>query len=278
MVKLKLLSMMAINAVILMISAQSTIALNRNTTDTKKKVRNSKILHVIPYRDENSVKMPDVHHESSIQATHNGMKLNRHDTRENTINNAEMLETLGLSKLTISPNHHRKRLAVESRHHSRPDDSHMFVIKLPPNPYYYSYSKPTGDNSINDNSKHIPVGFKSNGKPGKIYHWNIPILKKMYGSTQSKNHLRHGDDSDFYDIKNTPTWSAKSSWDNDTMDKKPMSKLAKENDKILKKKSPTYYAPKPRNIQNHFAGNGKPQSFYVIEKSHKPAKYHKLIA
>lgn len=49
--------------------------------------------------------------------------------------------SLGLTKIKTPPGHHRKRLAVESsRHHSRPDDSHMFIIKLPPNPYYYANS------------------------------------------------------------------------------------------------------------------------------------------
>lgn len=59
---------------------------------------------------------------------------------------------LGLTKLRTPPAHNRKRLAVESRHHSRPDDSHMFVIKLPPNPYYYGDVKPvhTDKNAITD--------------------------------------------------------------------------------------------------------------------------------
>lgn len=64
---------------------------------------------------------------------------------------------LGLSKLQVPPAHNRKRLAVESRHHSRPDDSHMFVIKLPPNPYYYGNAKPAinNKNSIDDASRKV---------------------------------------------------------------------------------------------------------------------------
>lgn len=49
------------------------------------------------------------------------------------------IRSMGFGKMKTLPGHHRKRLAVDSsRHHLRPDDSHMFVVKLPPNPYYYS--------------------------------------------------------------------------------------------------------------------------------------------
>lgn len=59
--------------------------------------------------------------------------------------------------MNIVPGHHRKRLAVESsRHNSRPDDSHMYVIKLPPNPYYYANTN-NGHykNTIDDNKQKV---------------------------------------------------------------------------------------------------------------------------
>lgn len=56
-----------------------------------------------------------------------------------SISNHELLTSLGLGKLPSPSNHHRKRLATQSRHVSRPDDSRIFVVKLPPNPYYYSH-------------------------------------------------------------------------------------------------------------------------------------------
>lgn len=63
---------------------------------------------------------------------------------------------LGLGKLHVSSSHHKKRLAVESRHHGRPDDSHMFVIKLPPNPYYYTNNGPVpAPNAIEDVGKKV---------------------------------------------------------------------------------------------------------------------------
>lgn len=55
------------------------------------------------------------------------------------ISNHELLTSLGLNKLPSPSNHHRKRLATQSRHVGRPDDSRIFVVKLPPNPYYYSH-------------------------------------------------------------------------------------------------------------------------------------------
>uniref|UniRef100_A0A336M7X7 CSON006180 protein n=1 Tax=Culicoides sonorensis TaxID=179676 RepID=A0A336M7X7_CULSO len=207
---------------------------------------------------------------------------------KNELSNAELLEKLGLSKLQVPPAHNRKRLAVESRHHSRPDDSHMFVIKLPPNPYYYGNLKPSvnNKNSIDDKSRKIPVGFKSNGKPGRIYHWNIPVLKKIINSNQSRRNpnLRNAVDyeDDLIDIKHIPTWSKP--WENEAMDKNSLKHTGLNgiSDKMIKKKSPTYYAPtKPKqtNFKKYFSGNGKPKSFYVIDnKHHKPIQYHKLIS
>jgi hypothetical protein len=59
--------------------------------------------------------------------------------RKNLMSNHELLSSLGLSKMPSPSNHHRKRLATQSRHVGRPDDSRIFVVKLPPNPYYYSH-------------------------------------------------------------------------------------------------------------------------------------------
>lgn len=41
-------------------------------------------------------------------------------------------------KVKAPNSHNRKRLAVESRRHASRDDSHMFIIKLPPNLHYYN--------------------------------------------------------------------------------------------------------------------------------------------
>lgn len=79
------------------------------------------------------------------------------------MSNHELLSSLGLGKLPSPSNHHRKRLATQSRHVGRPDDSRVFIVKLPPNPYYYSHTSfksPVNEpNSIDGKSKKVSVMF-----------------------------------------------------------------------------------------------------------------------
>ncbi|KAF5287487.1 hypothetical protein FQA39_LY04115 [Lamprigera yunnana] len=172
-----------------------------------------------------------------------------------TVKNHDMLTKLGLARVRSPNSHHRKRLAIESRHHSRSDDSHMFIVKLPPNPYYYTHNVP---NAVAGPSKKVPVGFKNNGKPAKIYHWNMPMLKK-YASSKGKSRS-----NTYYDTHDESTW-------NEVLDKP--TKVKKNAHKS------SYYVParpKKMSFMKYFPGNGKPQSFYVIEKS-KKAHYHRLL-
>lgn len=86
-----------------------------------------------------------------------GKKANK---QQSLMSNHELLNSLGLGKLPSPSNHHRKRLATQSRHVGRPDDSRVFIVKLPPNPYYYSqtstFKGPGSDaNSIDDKSKNV---------------------------------------------------------------------------------------------------------------------------
>lgn len=141
------------------------------------------------------------------------------------------------------------------------------------------------------------------------------MLTKGESTGRKSSNLRHSNDvNDLIDIKNIPTWS---SWDdnNETLDKAFSGKQHRGNNvdvnashstvhingidddlnlKLLKKKSPTYYAPakqkkkatmhhdsgavaKSSSSNKYFPGNGKPKSFYVIKKNdHKPY-YQKLI-
>lgn len=128
------------------------------------------------------------------------------------------------------------------------------------------------------------------------------------------SNLRHSNDvNDLIDIKNIPTWS--NTWDdsNDPLEK-ALSKKHRGGDdsgngnspqtantihlngidddfnlKLLKKKSPTFYAPAKQKIKaslidqktvpnKYFPGNGKPKSFYVINKNQHKPYYQKLIA
>lgn len=167
------------------------------------------------------------------------------------------------------------------------------------------------------------MGFKSNGKPGRIYHWNLPVLKDMLTKGEStgrkSSNLRHSNNvNDLIDIKNIPTWS--NPWDdnNDTLDKAFSGKQNRGNNadingihtvhingidddlklKLLKKKSPTYYAPSKqkkkatmmdsagvaasatitkKSSNKYFPGNGKPKTFYVMKKNEHKPYYQKLI-
>lgn len=107
-------------------------------------------------------------------------------------------------------------------------------------------------------------------------------MKKIINSNEGRRNpnSRHADDEDeLLDIKHIPTWTKP--WENDVLDK-GVNKIHHNeiSEKLLKKKSPIYYGPKAKqtNFQKLFPGNGKPESFYVIDKySHKP-RFHKLIA
>lgn len=159
----------------------------------------------------------------------------------------DVLRHIGMTRVK-SPPHHRKRLASQSRK-SHSGDSHMYVIKLPANPYYYegeqlqksgAYAHP---NSVNK----IPLSFKSNGKPGKIYHWNLPVVKKMAARKATKGANQ---------IFKPKLWREEAGGD----------------------RRVSYYKPKKPSKQafhKFFPGNGKPQSLYVIEtKNKKNANHH----
>ncbi|XP_072380438.1 uncharacterized protein [Diabrotica undecimpunctata] len=180
------------------------------------------------------------------------------DTKQSSSSkNHDLLTQLGLQRIKGPNSHHRKRLAVESRHHSRSDDSHMFIVKLPPHPHYYVHNKPNSVDNIHSKSRNLPVGFQNNGKPAKIYHWNLPLMKKAASTHKAKS------DDYLMDFRHQESW-------NEVLDK-PM--------KEKKPHKPYYYVPaKPKKsgFTKYFPGNGKPHSFYVIEKS-KKAHYHRLL-
>lgn len=240
--------------------------------------------------------------------------------------NKKLLNKLGFTKVKAPNSHNRKRLAVESRRHASPDDSHMFIIKLPPNPHYYS-SPQTISNTANTNSatihadieevtstsavvaetkeehlkkangKKVSFPFSSNGRPGRIYHWNLPIIKKILEDKQRFPNVATATKHRLIDIKDTPTWPKP--WENETYEKlyddhnvgtvnaragpasSPNMVMMSSYKKSLKRKSPTYYAPKTavnkNSFNKYFSGNGKPKGFYVIKENQKKPLYYKNI-
>ncbi|CAG9785906.1 unnamed protein product [Diatraea saccharalis] len=161
----------------------------------------------------------------------------------------ELLSSLGLKKLRIPAAHHRKRLAEQGRRHAS-GDSRMFVIKLPPNTSYYTHAEPAPAAA-----RTLPLQMTSNGKPARVYHWNIPVLHKI-----AKNRPQARFDDDIVDVESTPTWPKG------------------VNDHLNSLNSLAYYVPtKKTSFRKYFSGNGKPKSFYIIEKNKKSAEYHRLL-
>lgn len=160
----------------------------------------------------------------------------------------ELLSSLGLRKLRIPAAHHRKRLAEQGRRHAT-GDPRMYVIKLPPNTNYYSHAEPAPAAA-----RTLPLQMTSNGKPARVYHWNIPVLQKF-----AKNRPQARFDDDMVDVESTPTWPKPNKHPNS------LDALA-------------YYVPaKKTSFRKYFSGNGKPKSFYIIEKNKKDTEYHKLL-
>ncbi|XP_011158421.1 uncharacterized protein LOC105194968 isoform X2 [Solenopsis invicta] len=121
--------------------------------------------------------------------------------------NAAVLNRLGLTPLQIPDGHHKKRLAgpeppglssqmrlhqpYSRRHGHR--DSHVYIVKLPASPPYYTITKPhksVNDDKVTKTGPSFPVGFPGNGKPAKIYHWNLPVVKKMTEKKRASLQLR----------------------------------------------------------------------------------------
>jgi hypothetical protein len=130
-------------------------------------------------------------------------------------------------------------------------------------------------NSVNK----VPVSFRANGKPARVYHWNIPVLKKLANGArrQSAVSKMQAQDSKIYTIHKSGPWTG--SERNEVHEKsKPIKQNRKSND--VQKPPVSYYAPANQHrttIQKYFSGNGKPHSFYVIEKSKKPTYYQRLL-
>jgi len=165
----------------------------------------------------------------------------------------DILKHIGMSKMRGPWNYHKKRLASQGRK-TPSGDSHMYIIKLPPNPYYYEddlQKSASAANSPGRNFNRIPISFKSNGKPGKIYHWNLPMVKKMAARKTG------GKASDANNIYKNQLW----------MGDQPKANRV------------TFYKPKKPSKQafhKYFPGNGRPQSLYVIEKNRRGSSKHKI--
>ncbi|XP_063618970.1 uncharacterized protein LOC134791753 [Cydia splendana] len=169
------------------------------------------------------------------------------DKKEQTTH--ELLSSLGLKKLMVPAAHHRKRVAEQGRRHAT-GDSRMFVIKLPPNTSYYTHADPAPAAA-----RTLPLQMTGNGKPARVYHWNLPVLQKL-----AKDRPQARFDDDVVDVESTPTWP------------KGMNNHPNSLDSLA------YYVPdKKTSFRKYFSGNGKPKSFYVLQKNKNSAQYHRLL-
>ncbi|KAG7302895.1 hypothetical protein JYU34_012881 [Plutella xylostella] len=186
---------------------------------------------------------------AACQCSSPGNSLQKTDKLKPDPTTHELLSSLGLKKLRVPAAHHRKRLAEQGRRHAT-GDSRMFVIKLPPNLNYYTHADPAPAAA-----RTLPLQMHSNGKPARVYHWNIPVLQKM-----AKNRPQARFDDDIVDVESRPTWPKGAHGHPNSLD------------------ALAYYVPeKKQSFRKYFSGNGKPKSFYIIEKSKKEAEFHRLL-
>lgn len=210
--------------------------------------------------------------------------------------NAKLLNRLGMKRVRTNgggsgggPNHHRKRLASQSRSKYAPDggkggsDSQMFIVKLPPHSHFYDdgaapavrqrpqhHRAPSPHHHSHYNHQQqqpymslntVPVGFVSNGKPAKVYHWNLPVIKK-HAMQAARYKLATGE-----------------------LDQQSAAAVSAVGSKAHAPRRTLYYKPRAagKPVKKSFVNNGKPNGFYVVSNKNAAAaaaaapQYHKII-
>jgi len=211
--------------------------------------------------------------------------------------NAKLLNKLGMKRVRTNSgsandngiaNHHRKRLASQSRSKYAADgkgnsDSQMFIVKLPPHSHFYDDGSATHQRlgqphqqAPYKNLNTVPVGFVSNGKPAKVYHWNLPIIKHALSGGRYKG------------VNDLVTMQQQQQKMHQQMHH--MQQYAQPGDfelpsasssKILPRRT-LYYKPRAagKPVKKSFVNNGKPNGFYVVSSKNSAAvvpQYHKII-
>ncbi|VVC25256.1 Protein of unknown function DUF4786 [Cinara cedri] len=200
--------------------------------------------------------------------------------------NAKLLNKLGMKRVRTSggPNHHRKRLASQSRSKypaggadgKGASDSQMFVIKLPPHAHFYDDGSQRLQHRQQPykNVNTVPVGFVSNGKPAKVYHWNLPTIK----------HALHNGGAR-YKGANEPQQQQQQQMHHLVYNHQAAGDFAAEHQaaassKIVPRRT-LYYKPRAsgKPVKKSFVNNGKPNGFYVVSTKNAAAmpQYHKIV-
>lgn len=139
------------------------------------------------------------------------------------------------------------------------------------------------------------MGFRSNGKPARVYHWNIPVLKKMAAarrrSTQGSNSkpVKSPSKSKLGATRRKATTYHRVQMQHLQKEHLMQQQVKEQQQQKLKQQllevepepagpSPYYYVPaKKTSMHKLLGGNGKPHSMYVLEKSRAPAYYQRLL-
>lgn len=147
--------------------------------------------------------------------------------RKNSPPNKHVLAKLGVKKVT----------RPGADYYNDNSESNVVVVKLPPNPNYYINLQPCDENSKmcpnNKGAKNLPFNFNINGKPSKIYHYNLPVLDKAQRVRSSSKVLSH-------------------------------KRQTKNNVSVYQPALPNAIS-----VNSYFKGNGKFQSMYVMSKKKK---------
>ncbi|KAK3928475.1 Lysine--tRNA ligase [Frankliniella fusca] len=193
--------------------------------------------------------------------------------------NHQLLSGLGLARLPV----HGQGVLPSKKVPATEDDSRVFVVRLPPSQHYYSLLKspPSLANSVSK----VEVGFRSNGKPARVYHWNIPVLKKM---AAARRRSTQGNGSQPKPAKNpsksklgaTRRKQAAAAAYHRVQQQQQQQHLLQHHQHQPEPAgpSPYYYVPaKKTSMHKLLGGNGKPHAMYVLEKSRTPAYFQRLL-
>ena len=144
----------------------------------------------------------------------------------------------------------------------------MFFIRLPPSPYYYlNEIRESGKrNTPKPNFARVPVDFNINGKPDRLYHYNLGLAPPDV------------DDDDVPAIPATTTTTTTTTTTPTTTTPKPKLKTAER----LRQKYAEYYKGSRAGSamkKYKYSSNGRPSSLYVMhgDSSRKPIYYRRFV-
>lgn len=139
-----------------------------------------------------------------------------------------------------------------------PGNSPMFMIKLPPSAYYYlNHVRGSGKVTSAPNFPRVPLDFTINGKPDKLYHYNLGVTAPMVDGTTPA----------------TTTAATTATTPRPSHKQAAADRLRQKYANYYKRKTPSAQMKKYK-----YAYNGKPSSFYVMRGSsnRKPIYYRRL--